>query len=206
MTEEEAIEAIAARVSRETLEKLELYAAELETWQRSINLVARSTLSEKWARHFLDSLQLLDLVDQPKQWLDLGSGGGFPGLVCAIAAERIPGCRFTFVESDLRKCSFMREVARKTGTPVSILSRRIEDVPPQSADIISARALTSLDKLCELAHPHLAEGGTCLFLKGRSHQEETDSAMAAWRMDLERIPSKTDPEAVILRLRELERA
>ncbi|MBF9029337.1 16S rRNA (guanine(527)-N(7))-methyltransferase RsmG [Rhodobacterales bacterium HKCCE3408] len=207
MTGDAARAEVAAHVSRETLERFETYLAELARWNGTINLVAPSTLPDAWARHILDSYQLFGLRQTDSgHWLDIGSGAGFPGLVCAIAAtEAAPDLRFTFIESDLRKCTFLREVARKTGTPVNVLSRRIEDAPPQKADIVSARAVATLDRLCDLALPHLAPGGICLFPKGKSHADEEIAADANWRMKREVFPSKTDPEAVIFRIGELSR-
>lgn len=207
MTEDEARAQLKERVSRETFARLELYETELRRWQGTINLVASSTLDQVWLRHFLDSCQVFDLrPTNTGHWLDIGSGGGFPGLVCAIlAAEDAPEMGFTFIESDLRKCSFLRETARKAGIAVRILSRRIEDAPPQSADVISARALASLDKLCALAEPHLKPDAICLFQKGKTHMDELAAATGNWRMKQETFPSKTDAEAVIYRIKELTR-
>ncbi len=208
MTEEEARARIAARVSRETIERLKLYADALVKWQKAINLVSPNSLSSIWARHFLDSAQLFDLrpVDEGT-WLDLGSGGGFPGLVCAVLAkEAAPGWSFTLIESDLRKASFLRDVARRMEVPVSVLSRRIEDAPPQGADVISARALAPLPRLLALAFPHLAPDGICLFLKGERHEAEFQAAQTEWRMDAQTFPSQTAPGAVIYRIGGLARA
>lgn len=208
MTEAEAKAAVAGAVSRETLARLESYAADLVKWQKAINLVAPSTLEALWQRHFLDSLQLFELrPDGARLWLDIGTGGGFPGLVCAVAAvERAPGLRFVLIESDRRKGSFLREVARRTGARAEVLTARIEDAPPQGADVISARALAPLEKLCGYAERHLAPGGTCLFLKGKSHLAEQKDAARKWQMNCEAIPSKTEPEAVIYRIKDLSRA
>lgn len=198
MTEAEARDWARRRVSRETLGRLERFAQLLARWQPRINLIAPSTVTQIWARHIVDSLQVLDLAPPGAvHWLDLGSGAGFPGLVCAMAA---PSLRVTLVESDKRKSAFLREAARTTATDVTILTERIEDIPPQKADIVSARALAPLDPLLSLAHPHLAPHGCALFPKGRSHQDEISVVSRNWRMKLETIPSITDPEAVILRI------
>ncbi len=199
---------VKARVSRETFERLDTYAMRLKTWQGAINLIARDSLPSLWTRHFLDSLQLLDIAPhRPGRWLDLGSGGGFPVLVCAIAAAEIaPDLHFVAIESDLRKCAFLRETARITQTQLDVLSRRIEDAPPQQADIITARALAPLSRLCTLALPHLGPGGVCLFPKGRSHKTEFDDLQAAWRFKHRLHPSQTDQDAAIYELGELARA
>ena len=205
MTEEEARAVLAARVSRETLDRLELYAELLRKWQKTINLVANSTLPELWSRHILDSAQLMEAVPaSARKWLDLGSGGGFPGLVCAtIAAETQPDLRLTLVEADLRKAAFLRETARQLGIVVSVASRRIEDMPKQNADVVSARALAPLPALCGYAHSHLAPGGVALFQKGARHTEELELARQYWHMDVQIIPSITDADAVILRIENL---
>src|SRR5262249_47216006 len=148
-------------------------------------------LASAWSRHFADSAQILSLAGpNPSPWLDLGSGGGFPGLVCAILlAEKTPGARMILVESDVRKGAFLREVARQTGVAgmVDILSTRIEslatqaNVPPPA--VISARALAALDKLFTLAAPLFAPTSTGLFLKGQGAEAEVAQAERAWNFE-----------------------
>lgn len=208
MTEDEARARIAADVSRETFNRLETYAVALVKWQKAINLVAPSTIPELWSRHFLDSAQVFDLNDaRDGLWLDIGSGGGFPGLVCAaIAAEKAPDMRFTFIESDLRKGSFLRTVAAEMGLKIGVLTRRIEEAPPQNAAVISARALASLTRLLGFAEQHLARGGTALFLKGATHAQEVEEALETWQMTMESVPSQTADGAVILKIGDVRRA
>jgi 16S rRNA (guanine527-N7)-methyltransferase len=208
MTEEEAKAALAERVSRETMERLELYAQLLTKWQGAINLVSPATLSQVWLRHVLDSAQVYDHApDTALRWIDFGSGGGFPGLVCAaIAAEKRPDLQITLVESDLRKGAFLRETARQMGVRIGVLTRRVEDVRPANADVVSARALAPLATLCRYALPHLAPGGICLFQKGARHAEELETARRDWQMDVTTIPSVTDPDAVLLKLENLRHA
>lgn len=208
MTEDDAKAALQARVSRETFDRLALYADLLIKWQKTINLIAPSTVSQIWGRHMLDSAQLMDQVPQSaKSWLDLGSGGGFPGLVCAaIAAETHPDLRVNLVEADLRKAAFLRETARQMGLSVGVFSRRIEDLPPQRVDIVSARALAALTNLCGFAHRHMAASGIALFQKGARHAEELETARQGWQMDVTVIPSVTDAEAVLFRIERLTHA
>jgi 16S rRNA (guanine527-N7)-methyltransferase len=208
VTEDEARDEVGRRVSRETFARLESYVACLRKWQPKVNLVARGTLPELWSRHVLDSLQVLTARDRDAgRWLDLGSGGGFPGLVCAIAASEVaPDLDFVLVDSDIRKCAFLREAARETGTKVDVLSARAEDLPPQEASVISARALAPLPQLLAWAHPHLAADGICLLQKGAGHRAELESAAAGWHMDVENVPSVTAPDSVILRIRNLAHA
>ncbi|MBO6601731.1 MAG: 16S rRNA (guanine(527)-N(7))-methyltransferase RsmG [Roseicyclus sp.] len=207
MTEAEAQAWLAADVSRETWDRLVTFAEALVKWQKAINLVAPGSLDALWQRHFLDSAQIFPLRQQDAGlWLDLGSGGGFPGLVCAIlAAEKAPELRFTFIESDLRKGSFLRDVARQTGVRISVLTRRIEDAPAQNAAVISARALAPLGRLCELAAPHLAADGICLFQKGANHATELDVARGEWHMKVTEVESQTAAGAVIYKIEELAR-
>jgi 16S rRNA (guanine527-N7)-methyltransferase len=208
MTEDEAKTALAARVSRETLDRLETYAQVLVKWQKAINLVSPATLLQLWLRHMLDSAQVFDHAPETAtRWIDFGSGGGFPGLVCAaIAAEKRPGLRVTLVESDARKGAFLREAARQMGVSVDVLTRRVEDVPPSASDIVSARALAPLATLCAYALPHLSPGGICLFQKGARHAEELETARQDWQMEVTTIPSVTDPDAVLLKVENLRHA
>jgi 16S rRNA (guanine527-N7)-methyltransferase len=190
-------------VSRETAERLTLYAALLRKWQAAINLVSPATLAAAEERHFQDSMQLYPLLPKsPIRLVDLGSGAGFPGLVLAIMGA--PDVHL--VESDGRKCAFLREVARATETPVTIHARRIEEIPGLGAAVVTARALAPLSALLEMAVPHLAAGGTALFLKGQQANNEIENAYAAgWAFALEKFPSATEPAAAILRLSDIER-
>ncbi len=194
-------------VSRETLERLDTYAALLAKWNASINLVAKSTLNELWTRHFLDSAQILEISDPDTcNWADLGTGGGFPGLIVAIlAAETRPDLKVTCVESDLRKATFLRTITRETGLTADVISERIEQVPPLGADLVSARALASLDKLLGFAERHLRPGGIAIFPKGAGYKAEVTEAQKSWGFSIQTYPSKTDPEATILKLGDLRR-
>lgn len=188
-------------VSRETFERLEIYAGLLEKWNPKINLVSKSTIPALWDRHILDSAQIYALAGQFDHWVDLGSGGGFPGLVAAIyGAERSPEASFTLIESDQRKCAFLRTVARETGLNVTILAKRVEEVAPQHASILSARALASLDMLLGFAERHLSADGTALFPKGARWKAEVDEAETHWRFHWEEVRSRTEDEAVILKI------
>lgn len=205
MTEGEARACIEQRVSRETLDRLDLYETLLRKWQATINLVSPSTLPALWSRHMLDSAQLMSHVPAAaRNWIDLGSGGGFPGLVCAaIAAEAHPEIAVTLVEADLRKAAFLRETARQLGLRVGVLSRRVEDLVTMRADIVSARALAPLSVLCTYAQPHLAENGICLFQKGARYREELATAERDWQMTYSVIPSITDADAVLIKIEQL---
>lgn len=205
MMELEAKTMMERRVSRETFERLALYVSLLSKWQKTINLIAPSTVPMIWSRHILDSAQLMGHVPTTAQsWLDLGSGGGFPGLVCAaMALDSHPDIAFTLVEADVRKATFLRETARQMEIRLGVLSRRIEDLPPSRADVISARALAPLANLCRYAYPHLSETGICLFQKGARHADELATAKQDWHMTYSVIPSITENDAVVVKLERL---
>ena len=194
-------------VSRETLERLQIYANLLKKWNPAINLVSKSTLDHIWERHFLDSAVAYKIAaKKPGKWVDLGSGAGFPGLVLAIlAADDDQNSKVTCIETDLRKSEFLRTVARNTGISVNVLSRRIEDAPPQSADCIFARALAPLTRLLEFAEQHVAQDGFCVFHKGQDWKAELESAQINWQFDHSHHTSPTDPSAVLLCVKEIAR-
>ncbi|MBL3559213.1 16S rRNA (guanine(527)-N(7))-methyltransferase RsmG [Rhodovulum sulfidophilum] len=190
-------------VSRETSERLARYAALLRKWNPAINLVSRATLDELETRHFADSAQLFDLAPaEARHWVDLGSGGGFPGLVIAIISEEYaPDLQVTLIESDQRKATFLRTVIRELGLKrVEVIDARIEAADPQEADVLSARALAPLDRLLGFAERHLAPGGISLFPKGARYADEVNRALASWRFEVQNHLSKTDPQAVVLKL------
>ena len=193
-------------VSRETFEKLELLERELRRWQAIKNLVGPATLDRIWDRHIVDSLQLLDLAPDAGTWLDLGAGAGFPGLVLAIAgAER--GLQVHLVESNSRKCAFLRHIARLTGASAKVHEARLETVVPGfvgKADVVSARALASLPMLLDWTEPLLKAGTMGLFPKGRDAEIELTEARKKWTFEAEILPSTTDPEARILRITSIE--
>ncbi len=193
-------------VSRETLERLDLYAHTLQKWNPKINLVSRKSLDDLWSRHILDSLQVFETVQPGKTWLDIGSGGGLPGVIVAIlAAEHAPDLAVTLLESDQRKCAFLRNVARECGVAISVLCERIEKAEPQNVGILSARALADLSILLGFCERHLAPTGTAVFPKGANWKKEVDNARSQWRFDCEEITSLTEAEAVILRINGVER-
>ncbi|SMH44964.1 16S rRNA (guanine(527)-N(7))-methyltransferase RsmG [Maritimibacter sp. HL-12] len=196
-----------ADVSRETRERLHVYAALLERWNPRINLVSASTIPMLWTRHFLDSAQILDLTeDNVKLWADLGTGGGFPGLIVAILArETRPDMQVVCVESDQRKAAFLRTVTRETGISAQIVAQRIEDLDPLGADILSARALAPLPALLGHASRHLVSGGHAVFLKGAGYRKEVNDALESWSFELDTYPSQTDPDAVILKIGDIRR-
>ncbi len=200
-------EEIFANVSRETRDRLEIYAKLLAKWNPKINLVAASTLPDLWSRHFQDSAQLLEISQKDAEsWGDLGSGGGFPGLVIAILARELrPGLRVTCVESDHRKAAFLQTVVRETGLDAGVIVGRIENITPLNADVMSARALAPLSRLLDFAERHLAQGGEALFLKGAGYQKELKEALDRWTFRLDTYPSKTNSDATVLKIGELQR-
>ena len=189
-------------VSRETVARLEVHRALLEAWNRRINLVSRATLSDAWHRHFADSAQLWALRPQGTlRWLDMGAGAGFPGLVIgAIAADKAPELQVTLVESDQRKAAFLRTAVREADLRVTVLDRRMEDLPPQGADVISARAVAPLAVLLGHAEKHRRPEGICLFPKGETVHKEIADAKIRWRFEQELHPSLTDARGAIVEI------
>lgn len=196
-----------ADVSRETIGLLEAYEGLLRKWNSAINLVSPRTIEEIWSRHFLDSAQLFTLVHPTEgHWVDLGSGGGFPGLVLAvIAKEKAPMVRFTLVESDRRKATFLMTVARELGLHVKVIAQRIEEITPQNANYLSARALAPLDVLLGFSERHLSANGVCVFPKGEKWRDELAEAQKNWSFSFSTQPSLTDPEAAVLTIQEVSR-
>ena len=191
-------------VSRETIDQLNIYVALLTQWQKRINLVANATLADVWHRHIADSAQLVALAPNARTWLDLGSGGGFPGLVAAIML-RGAGTQVTLVESDRRKCAFLAEVARQTGVAVEIHTARIEQIATQGmlapVDVVSARALAPLARLIPLSLPFFRDDTVGIFPKGRGAESEVAEARTAWAFEVEMVPSLTDEAARIVVVR-----
>jgi 16S rRNA (guanine527-N7)-methyltransferase len=201
-------------VSRETLERLEIYATVFRAWQKTINLVAPSTVDDVWNRHFADSAQLVALAPiGAVHWLDLGSGGGFPGLVAGILLAERAGCRLTLIESDARKCAFLREVVRQTGLgtvlPVDILSDRIETAANTTkvgrVDVVSARALAPLAKLLVWCEAYFGPSTVALLPKGRAFEDELADARRIWAFESEVVGSRVDVDSRILVVRRLRR-
>lgn len=193
-------------VSRETLDALVLYADELAKWQRAKNLVANSTIDDRWRRHFLDSAQLFPLIKtrhpaKALRLLDIGSGAGFPGLVLAIMGIG----SVDLVESNGRKCVFMNQVARQTGAPATVVNERIEHMSTKPIDIITSRACAKIHQLLEWAWPFLSSDTEMWLLKGEGAEEELTQATASWNMTVERFKSQSSPSGVILRLSDIKR-
>lgn len=196
-------------VSRETFARLTLIVELLERWQKTINLVAPATLPDVWRRHVVDSIQLLDLVPSTvRSWLDLGSGGGFPGLVVAAVLAEREGSAVHLVESDTRKAAFLRESARVARLPVTVHAARIEAVAPVLAgncEVVSARALAPLPKLLDLSAPFFEKGVLGVFPKGKDARRELTEAAKGWTLQVELVPSRSDPEGQILVVRSAKR-
>ena len=190
-------------VSRETLDKLKIYRDLLIKWNKSINLVSKSTVSVSAVRHFADSLQLWDLRPKFETWVDIGSGAGFPGMVLAILSEEKGS--FHFVESDARKCAFIRNVSRETNTPITVYNERVEAFDKVKADVVSARALASVEKLFEYTEKILNPNAICLYLKGLNCDRELAKVSQSWDHEVEKFVSKTDKTGLILRIKGIAR-
>lgn len=204
-TPAQALEYIGSQydVSRETLTKYQTYADQLVRWQRAVNLVSPSTLPDLWVRHMIDSAQILKYMPKDaKTVVDLGSGGGFPAMVLAITGRFAVHC----IESDRKKIEFLRTVSRETGTKIDLHCCRIENAPQISADVITSRALASLDKLVTFAQPFSHEKTVALFLKGEKFSEEIACTKQQWDIKLSTYTSITDSNGAIIKVEGLKNA
>ncbi|WP_306224399.1 16S rRNA (guanine(527)-N(7))-methyltransferase RsmG [Bosea beijingensis] len=195
-------------VSRETEERLALLVTELGRWQAAKNLVSSATLADVWTRHIADSLQIFRLAEGRERWLDLGSGGGFPGLVIGICLAEQGKGQIDLVESNARKCAFLRHAARITGAPVKVHAARIEDVIGDfsgKVDVVTARALAPLPQLLVWCEELLRTGTLGLFPKGQHLDAELTDSARYWKIQATTVSSVTDDAARILMVRSAER-
>lgn len=194
----------AFRVSRETLARLEAYAALLTEWQGRFNLIAASTLPLLWHRHMADSAQLAAFVPEAARSLvDLGSGAGFPGLVLAILLAERPGFRAHLIEATGKKASFLEAVVAETGAPATVVNGRAEAVPAFAADVVTARACAKLPQLLTWGRRFAGPQTLGLFPKGRGALDELTVAGQMARLDVHGVPSVTESDAIILIIRSL---
>jgi 16S rRNA (guanine527-N7)-methyltransferase len=196
-------------VSRETLARLDRFVELLLARQQQMNLIAASTEATVWTRHVADSLQLLPLMPAARVWADLGSGGGFPGLVLACALADVDGARVHLVESIGKKAAFLRDAAADINLPVTVHAVRIEEFVenvPGKVDVVTARAVAPLPKLLGLAYPLLRQGAVGLFPKGQDMAAELTDAAIYWKTRTRTAKSLTDPKAGIVIVEGLESA
>lgn len=206
MTKREALEfSKTIDVSRETLQMLVVYEQMLRKWNAKINLVSDESLRTIWQRHFLDSAQLWDLSPKKGLWVDLGSGGGFPGIIIAILARDMLEQKVVLVEADQRKAAFLRSIIRELNLNARVKAERIETIMPQNADVLTARALAPLSRLLAYTHRHRRSDGLALFPKGERVEIELADALEHWRFDCQKHPSITDSKSTILSVGELSR-
>ncbi len=202
----EALADILRTVSRETKDCLSIYVDLVERWQKAQNLVAPSTLPHLWRRHVADSAQVWTLLPEARNWVDFGSGAGFPGLVTAIlqkqaSAEDGVARHVHLIESNQRKVAFLRTVIRETGCSATVYPGRIEEIVKdwsEPIDGVSARALANLTMLCGFAAPFIQNGATAIFHKGKNFREEINEASHIWSMDLLERKSLIDPDSRLL--------
>jgi 16S rRNA (guanine527-N7)-methyltransferase len=195
-------------VSRETLDRLDRFVAELLSWRQRMNLIGASTVPILWTRHVADSLQLLALAPQAKTWADLGSGAGFPGLVLACALADTPGVTVHLVESNGKKAAFLREAAKVAKVPAIIHAVRIVDfVNNQTGgvEVVTARALAPLSELLSATYPLLKKGTVGLFPKGQDVEAELTAATKCWNIQSSLEASLTDPKARIVKITGIDR-
>jgi 16S rRNA (guanine527-N7)-methyltransferase len=192
-------------VSRETEDRLAIFVELLDRWRQKTNLISSSTFPSVWTRHIADSAQLAALAPEAKRWVDMGSGAGFPGLVIAIQLADVPGAIVHCIESDGRKCAFLREAARATGAAAAIHSVRVEAVDPESlgaVDAVTARAFAPLPLTLKLARPWMERGAIAVFPRGESANDQMAALPEATANAIELLQSIVDPKAAILRIRQ----
>ncbi len=206
-TRHESLKAIVPSVSRETVERLIAFEELFRKWSKAINLASPSTLDELWTRHILDSVQLFPLASHASHWLDIGSGGGFPGIVTACFLAEQPGGTIDLIESAGKKAAFLRTAAGHLHVPARVHSARIEAMwqKIETPQIVTARALASLSDLFSLTEPWLTTGAKALFQKGRDYQREIDESRVGWSFDLVQHQSAIDQASVILEISNLRR-
>lgn len=195
-------------VSRETLERFETWRRLLEETSAHTNLVGRGTLTEFWHRHALDSWQVLELMPDAARWADLGAGAGFPGLAIAFGLmERgVEAGHVLMVDSVAKKMAFVNQVIRETKAPAIARADRVESIHPvPEMDVVTARAMAPLGKLLGYVHPFVEKGAVALLPKGARYNEELTEARKSWTFEAEVLPSRTSPEAAILKIRGLAR-
>ena len=195
-------------VSRETEARLDRFVELLMEWQAKTNLVAPSTLPHIWTRHVADSLQLLALAPSAKIWVDLGSGGGFPGVVLGCALAETPGAQVHLIERNTRKAAFLREALRVASAPGLVHAARIEDTVdsiPSPIDCVTARALAPLHQLLSFAEPLVRRGAKAFFLKGQDVEAELTEATKYWNIVARLHPSLTGGQGCIVELDRIER-
>lgn len=194
-------------VSRETLERFEVWRALLARWNAKVNLVGPSTLAQFWRRHALDSAQLVDLAPETAtRWIDFGSGAGLPGIAIALTlADRGRAFALTVVEANAKKAAFLREAARATGAQVTVAAARLETLTTHPVDVVTARAFAPLDRLLTYAEPWRSDETVGLFLKGKDVDEEIAAAEARWRFTWNKTESRAGGGGVTLRVEDWRR-
>ncbi|MGH6762216.1 MAG: 16S rRNA (guanine(527)-N(7))-methyltransferase RsmG [Phyllobacterium sp.] len=198
---------IVPNVSRETISDLEAFEILFRKWAKAINLASPSTLDDLWSRHIIDSVQLIPLAQSAKYWVDLGSGGGFPGIVIALFLKSVEGSLISLVESNGKKAAFLRTALGQFSAPGKVYAQRIDAVYElvPKPDIVTARALAPLNELLGLAEPWLVGGAIGLFHKGRDYRREIEESRNAWKFDLVEYPSIVAVDSVILKISNVQR-
>ncbi len=192
-------------VSRETLDVLASYAEMLLKWNKTHNLISRQSEADIWTRHIADSVQIYHAAPIASTWLDIGSGAGLPGIISAIMAKMEDRrTKFTLIEANQKKAAFLRAVAIDLDLEIKVENQRIESVDSTAFDVISARALASLDQLLFYAERFRGPQTICLFPKGRTVEHEIEEAQKNWNFKAQAIPSKTEDTSIILRIQEFD--
>ncbi len=191
-------------VSRETGDRLAAFVDLIARWRKTTNLISESTFASVWTRHIADCAQHIALAPAATRWVDMGSGAGFPGIVIAIQLAGIPGAVVHCIESDQRKCAFLREAVRATGASATIHPERVEAIEPSSleaVDAVTARAFAPLSPTLKLARPWMERGAVGVFPRGESAKDQLAALSQASANEIEALQSVVNTKASILRVR-----
>tara|TARA_B100000678_G_scaffold291629_1_gene310043 strand:+ start:8775 stop:9389 length:615 start_codon:yes stop_codon:yes gene_type:complete len=190
-------------VSRETYERLSAYHDLLLTWSKTHNLIGPKERDEIWERHILDCLRVWPLVSSGEDVMDIGSGAGLPGIILAACSEG--GQTFHLVESNAKRCAFLRHVSRELDLPVNVVNDRVESVSRETFSHITARAVADLTLLITLSEKWLEKSAIGVFLKGRNWKTELTEALRYWNFNHKLTPGEKDSGGVILEISEVRR-
>lgn len=194
-------------VSRETINELKKYEALVVEWNNKFNLISKSSVQYIWGRHILDSLQLCQFVkNTDKIMYDFGSGAGFPAIVLSIVGKQLfPELKIFLVESITKKALFLNTVKNELNLNIEVINGRIENIKAENIDLISSRAMASLDKLIDYSKPFCNKNTRLIFPKGSKYKDEIDLSLKTWKFDFDVIQSKTDETGKILYIRNIRR-
>jgi 16S rRNA (guanine527-N7)-methyltransferase len=191
-------------VSRETLEKLKIYQEFLIEKNKTINLIGKNTEKSIFIRHFADSAQIYNLLDQKLDVIDIGSGAGFPGIIVKILMENESKAgNIILVEKNLKKSNFLRDLCTKLHIKVKIENRRLENYDFSENSTVVSRAFKSTLEIINILYRNIKKIREIVLLKGKTYQQEIDDAKKKYTFELEKFRSITSDESAIIKIRNI---